>query len=141
MGTKYYNIYITLYTKYKPNRKTVRPSTFFRGGVLVQAGYGENGWVHISGDSFIRPRRTGAHSKNHCTSIRCDLRTLQGQTHGQHMTYQFACRATSDITIRLVPDCVPLSNNDGLNSVMHAVVQLLVLLWCDVIPKLLQDCT
>src|SRR5258705_5253615 len=126
---------------HKPNRKTVRPSTLFGGGVLVQEGYGENEWVHISGDSFIRPRRTGAHSTNHRTPIRYDLRTLQGQTHGQHVTYQFTHRATSDITIRLVPDCVPLSSNDGLNSVMHTVVQLLALLWCDVIPKLLQDCT
>src|SRR5258705_13423072 len=98
MGTKYYNIYITLYTKYKPNRKTVRPSTFFGGGVLVQAGYEENGWVHISGDSFNRPRRTGAHSTNHRTPIRYDLRTLQGQTHEWHVTYQFAHRAISDIT-------------------------------------------
>src|SRR5258705_5317678 len=103
MGTKYYNIYITLYTKYKPNRKTVRPSTFFRGGVLVQAGYGENGWVHISGDSFIRPRRTGAHSTNHRTPIRYDLRTLQCQTHGRQVTYQVARQSISDITIRLVP--------------------------------------
>src|SRR5258705_7413120 len=92
---------------YKPNRKTVRPSTFFGGGMVVQAGYGENGWVHISGEGFIRPRGTGAHGTNYWTSIRYDLRMLQGQTHGRYVTYQFAHSATSDITIRLVPCCAP----------------------------------